>query len=68
MIISKDKQNHLQTISVMKYLLEEIEKDCNSDHWKGWMGGGAYKKPTLDRLVEIRRLALKLHHKIRGEY
>ena len=65
---NKDAESHLRTISVMKYLLEEIERDCSTEGWtKGYKGSNG-KKPVLDRLTEIRRLALDLGNKIKGEW
>ena len=64
----KDHENHLQNIAVMRFLLNEIEIDCEKEGWtKGYMGSNG-RKPVLDRLVEIRRLALSMHKKIREEW
>lgn len=64
----KDCDNHLQNITVMRFLLNEIENDCKTEGWTKGYKGSKGKKPVLDRLVEIRRLALSMHYKIRGEW
>lgn len=63
--MAKDKEGHLKTVTVMEYLLEEVKKDCAKDRW---YYDGAPRQPVLDRLTEIRRLAMKLKKKIQGEY
>lgn len=65
--MKKDCEAHVRTISVIQYLLDEIKKDCLTEGWiKGYKGSNG-KKPVLDRLTEVRRLALELGNRIKGE-
>lgn len=64
----KNITSHLKTITVMQFLLEEAKKDCLSEGWRKGYRGSNGKKPVLDRLTEVRRLALELGHRIKNEY
>ena len=64
----KDCKHHLKALSVMQFLLDEIKQDCATEGWRKGYNGSNGKKPVLDRLTEIRRLALDLGNKIKGEW
>lgn len=63
----KDVNFHVRTITVMQYLLDAAKMDCLSESWRKGYNGSNGKKPVLDRLTEVRRLALELGNRIKGE-